>query len=523
VVGVGLLAGGARAETQRLALLVANHEGGAGLETLRYSARDAGRLREVLTDLGGFERADIIELVDARGEDVIVALEEVARRVDALKARGDDIVFVFYYSGHAANGVLHLGKEERLAMTRVKGLLEQTEADVRLAFVDSCGAGAMTRQKGASLAPPFVVKVDDNLKARGQVIIASSSADEASQESDDIQGSFFTHYLTTGMRGDADNNGDGRVALDEAYAYAYGRTVAATAATRTGAQHPTYAYDLTGAGDVTLTRPGNADVVLQFGDQLEGQYFVVDLERQLFVAELDKSAGSSSRIALPRGQYAIKKRLDTHLLMKRVDARNKGVVVVDESNMEHVDYADDYAKGSPIYVSQDAGVTWSLALGAGGQIVVAEPTGGQLFPSIGYVSLEGRAKNLFGKHVIGSIDVAFGTREHQIQLGGINLPTQYSQAQIGGALMYEVPLGWGVSVAGGARLAGLVVTSQYLDGSDDLQFYMVPVPGLQGVVGWQPVDWFHVEAMVRPNMLVYTLDGRNLAYLETGLTAWVDF
>jgi hypothetical protein len=484
----------------------------------------------------------------------------VQRRVDQVRRRGDRVVFVFYYSGHAANGVLHLGETERIGMGRVKELLEQTDADVRLAFIDSCGAGAITRQKGASLAPPFLVKVDNDLTARGQVIIASSSADEASQESDEIQGSFFTHYLTTGMRGDADENKDGKVTLDEAsqesdeiqgsffthylttgmrgdadenkdgkvtldeaYSYAYGRTVAATSATRTGAQHPTYAYDIQGAGEVVLTQPGNADVVITFPGELEGRYFVVDLERQIFVAEIDKAAGAASRIALPRGQYAIKKRLDTHLLMKRVDARNKGVVVVDESQMEQVSFDEDYAKGSPILIAEEDGVTWSLSLGAGGQLVLEDPTAGSLFPPLGFVSLEGRVKNLIGEHLINSVDVAFGTRAHTVRPVGVEIPTQYSQAQLGTSLMYELPLFWGLSAAGGGRLAALFLTSQYQDTTGGMEFYTVVVPGLQGLVAWQPVDWFHVEALARANYLVYTIDGRNLGYVEGLVSAWVDF
>ena len=89
-----------------------------------------------------------------------------------------------------------------------------------------------------------------------------------SQESDEIQGSFFTHHLTTGLRGDADQNRDGRVTLDEAYTYAYARTVAATAATRGGAQHPTYEYDLRGAGDVVLSRPSSGAVTVTFPEAL---------------------------------------------------------------------------------------------------------------------------------------------------------------------------------------------------------------------------------------------------------------
>ncbi|HEY3381328.1 MAG TPA: hypothetical protein VGK32_06130 [Vicinamibacterales bacterium] len=40
-------------------------------------------------------------------------------------------------------------------------------------------------------------------------------ADEAAQESERLGGSFFTHYLISGMRGAADLSGDGRVTLNE--------------------------------------------------------------------------------------------------------------------------------------------------------------------------------------------------------------------------------------------------------------------------------------------------------------------
>lgn len=514
----------AEAATQRIAVLVANHKGGEGLDVLRYSARDAERLRDVLTDLGGFERADILELIDRDSVDVVDTLYDVSRRIADLRAKGERVMFVFYYSGHAQNGVLHLGPRGRLSMERVRDLLEETGADVRLAFIDSCGAGAITREKGAAFAPPFVVKVDDSRTARGQVIIASSSADEASQESDDIQGSFFTHYLTTGLRGDADDNGDGRVTLDEAYRYAYGRTVAATASTRSGAQHPTYAWDLHGAGDVVLTQPAGADLVLAFPDELAGRYFVVDLEKQVFVAEIDKARGAPSRIALPSGQYAIKKRLDTHLLMQRVSGREKGqVVVVDESRMEQVRFEDDYAKGTPIYATVDGKTVWSFSIGLGGQWVFDDPSAGNLFPPLAFVQLEGRVKNLLAKNLVHSLDLTFGTRENVVTPAGASIPTQYTQMQLGAALLYELPLFAGFSVAAGPRLALLGVGVEYRDQLGGSEAYTMFVPGLQGVVGWAPLDWFHVEAGVRANYLLYTLAGRNLGYVEGALSAWVDF
>jgi uncharacterized caspase-like protein len=57
--------------------------------------------------------------------------------------------------------------------------------------------------------------------ASGEVVITSSSADELSQESDEVGGSYFTHYLLSGLRGAADTSGDGEVTLDEAYRYVY--------------------------------------------------------------------------------------------------------------------------------------------------------------------------------------------------------------------------------------------------------------------------------------------------------------
>ena len=86
--------------------------------------------------------------------------------------------------------------------------------------------------------------------------MASSSPQELSQESDELKGSYFTHHLVTALRGAGDADGDGRVSLDEAYRYAYRRTLASTARTQVGEQHVTLETDLAGQGDVPVTYPG---------------------------------------------------------------------------------------------------------------------------------------------------------------------------------------------------------------------------------------------------------------------------
>lgn len=535
------IAGGARAAPQRFAVLIAAHDGGDGLPKLRYAGRDATRLADVLVDVGGFARADILSVIDGDSDTVRDLLDALRRRVQETKSRGNDAIVVVYYSGHAQDGRLRLG-DETFAMSELRARLEDSGADVRLAFVDACGAGAITREKGATLAAPFVVKVEDGLQTTGQVIIASSSRDEVSQESDEIQGSFFTHYLTTGLRGDADRDRNGQVTLDEAYAYAYGRTVAATASTRAGAQHPTYDFDLKGRGDVVLTTPGGADVVMQFPGELEGRYFVVDLDRQLFVAEVDKQKGGASQIALPRGQYAIKKRLETHLLMSRVEARAKGTIVVDDAAIQTVAFADDYAKGSPIAdiaARIDQPVGFSLAFGGATSAIVAGDgvSDGGLFPAVSSLAVRARFHHLLRSQLTLDVDVVLGgTRATRVvdggALGTASFDVDVVQWAAGGAMLWEQPLKDvvgldGVTVLVGPRLSGLLFTHTFVG---DLrpaglteQTYLAFAPGLEGAVAWSFAPWGHLEVGGRALYLPYTVDSlRHLAVVEGFATVWLD-
>src|SRR5262249_46336290 len=134
-----------------------------------------------------------------------------------------------------------------------------------------------TRTKGARKMPEFEVESDVSRRARGLVILASSASDEDSQESDQIGGSYFSHYLASGLLGDADGSRDGRVTLSEAYTYAYNRTAADTAESAAGAQHPTYSFDLAGNGEVVLTDlTGRHEGLLFPAAAPPGAYFLID-------------------------------------------------------------------------------------------------------------------------------------------------------------------------------------------------------------------------------------------------------
>jgi hypothetical protein len=511
----------AAAATSRLGLFVAHHDGGSDLPKLRYAQRDAERLMDALHHDGSFATDQTELLVDPSASDMREALQAFGERVRVAQKTGD-VLAVFYYSGHAHRGDLLLG-DEHFPMDELKAQLAQWPATVRLAFVDSCGAGALTRSKGASLGPPLLVEVDAQLQNRGQVVIASSAADEASQESDEVQGSYFTHHLATGLRGRADLDHDGRVSLNEAYRYAYDHTVAATTDSRGGTQHPSFAYDLQGTGDVVLTTPGAADVILEFPAQVAGRFFVVDMKRQLFVAEFDKSAGDTSTISLPAGQYAIKKRLASHLLLQQLPTIAKGHVVVDEARMDRVAFADDYAKGSPM-LGENRGVRFAVGVGGFGHLPfdTGADRGGELLFAMPMASAQLRWSGLFGTGMSVTVDATGGSRPATRSLdNGQQFAIQHSLLHVGTTGAWSIPVG-PLHAHVGARLGAVFVHAAFdKDAPVDAQTYLAFVPGVAGGLLWAPVDFLYVELQLRGSYLPYNVDDRrHIVLADAGIILW---
>jgi uncharacterized caspase-like protein len=192
----------AGAVERRFALVTGDSQGGAGTRPLRYAERDAKRIFGILTRLGGVREEDARLLTGKGAGEFRDALAELSARAKAAKAAGDQTLLIVYYSGHAKDGELRLG-DSRLPLDELRLALKDSAIDVRIGLVDSCQSGAIMRSKGARLTPAIDVARSAGTTPHGLVLIASSSADEESQESDEINGSFFTHYLASGLLGDA--------------------------------------------------------------------------------------------------------------------------------------------------------------------------------------------------------------------------------------------------------------------------------------------------------------------------------
>ena len=128
---------------------------------------------------------------------------------------------------------------------------------------------------------------------------------EAAQESAAIGGSFFTHHLEVALRGAGDADGDGRVTLAEAFRYTSQATVSDTSSTRTGAQHPTYDFRMSGRGDVVLADLRRAEAKLLVPVD-PGALYVLRGPRGL-TAEVPAGA-TELALGLPAGEYAVERR-----------------------------------------------------------------------------------------------------------------------------------------------------------------------------------------------------------------------
>jgi uncharacterized caspase-like protein len=196
---------------------------------LRYTVNDVNVLSTTLQKYDGFQAADIFEITDAglerakqpSKESITSAFETWLPRLS------ESDTLLVYFSGHGFRddaGNLYLAPIECDARVPARSgipiewLREKIggcKAAFKLLILDTCHAGSEKGDSAAfasDLAKPF-----ENLQR--VVTLASSTADEKSQIWEDKQRSLFSYWLTQGLKGNADRDGNGIVDIDELYNY----------------------------------------------------------------------------------------------------------------------------------------------------------------------------------------------------------------------------------------------------------------------------------------------------------------
>jgi hypothetical protein len=175
-----------------------------------------------------------VVLRDPTRAGLLDALGGTGTRAAEAKAANERVEVIVYFSGHADDQGLMLGRE-LLSYRDLRDAVGALHADVGITILDACASGAITRLKGGTQHPPSLGRRE---RHPGYAFLTSSSENEAAQESERLRGSFFTHALLSGLRGAADVTGDGRVTLNEAYQFAFNETLVQTTTTQAARAAP---------------------------------------------------------------------------------------------------------------------------------------------------------------------------------------------------------------------------------------------------------------------------------------------
>ncbi|HUJ27050.1 MAG TPA: caspase family protein, partial [Myxococcales bacterium] len=342
LLAVLLLSPAALAQVERFAVVVGNDLGQAPDVPLQYAESDAARMSAVLQEVGGVRPENLVLL---RGQDASTVRRTLIAVNDRVRAAGGQSVLIVYYSGHADAGALHLGATS-FELPELEQLVRGSAANFRLLVVDACRSGALTRVKGGTPIPPFDIRLGERVAGEGAVFLTSSSASEDSQESDEIKGSFFTHALVSGLLGAADENGDGKVTLDEAYRYAYESTLRASSRSWAGVQHPTFEYEVRGQGDVVLATLDQRSPTRAWVDFPPGRSWLLFQNGEDGPVTGEVSARDKSRrLSVRAGRYFVRGRAPDVLLEGVLDAPAGATVALDESRLQRTAYARLVRKG----------------------------------------------------------------------------------------------------------------------------------------------------------------------------------
>ena len=253
----------------RYAIFIGSNKGGKGREQLLYAGSDAQNFQKTMTEIGGITDSNSYVLIDPTKEKIDETLNQISTKINTSESTAKRSEFIFYYSGHSDENALLLG-DVPYDYSTLKAAITNVPSDIHVVILDSCYSGNFIRTKG------------------GQ---------------DEIESSFFTNAMITGLRGAADTSGDNKVTLNELYSYAFNDTLSKTESSKAGPQHPNFNITLVGSGDLVLSDISTAEAMLSLSKDAKGKFIIRNAEGKL-ISEINKVAGQPIYMALPAGQYS---------------------------------------------------------------------------------------------------------------------------------------------------------------------------------------------------------------------------
>ncbi|MEL6356904.1 MAG: caspase family protein [Bacteroidota bacterium] len=199
------------------------------MPSLKYTKSDAFYLYAHLrSPQGGALPANQIRLLvdeDATHRNIVMAMRDIYLRAD------ENDVVLFYFSGHGLQGAFlpidYDGFENRLAHHEIKDALLATRARHKLVIADACHSGSLS----SNVDPNYNSRgLEDKLERYytalneaqgGTALLLSSKGVEYSLEDGGLRSGVFSHFLIRGLEGEADEDRDDLVSIQELFRYVH--------------------------------------------------------------------------------------------------------------------------------------------------------------------------------------------------------------------------------------------------------------------------------------------------------------
>ena len=216
--------------SKKYALIIGNTEYiDSGLAQLTAPGKDTEDFARILRDkdLCAFDEVRIV--LNQLSSSVVESIDEF------FDQRKPDDMLVLYFSGHGVRdefGSLYLAVRNtirsRLRSTAIRTdyireAMDQSRSKRQILILDCCNSGAFPQGTKAELGGPM--GMTRAFQGYGRFVLTASDATQFAWEGNKVIGqtenSLFTHFLVKGLEGEADNDGDGSITVDELYDYAY--------------------------------------------------------------------------------------------------------------------------------------------------------------------------------------------------------------------------------------------------------------------------------------------------------------
>ncbi len=194
------------------------------MKTLRYTDDDAYQVYAFLKSVEGGALSDdqVRVLIDeeATHDNILAAMRETYRRAD------ENDVILFYFSGHGLPGsflpVDYDGQLNALRHEDVHDALLESRSRHKLVIADACHSGSLAARSGGSSSETLSNYYSALTDAQASTaLMMSSRSEEISMEDGGLRSGVFSHYLIRGLKGEADENGDRLVSIQELFAYVH--------------------------------------------------------------------------------------------------------------------------------------------------------------------------------------------------------------------------------------------------------------------------------------------------------------